>query len=58
MPAKVIFPSNRGITETIIEAICEKRVVDLTCKSQRQFKRVKFQMKKEREKTVMRMLLK
>jgi hypothetical protein len=30
IPAKTLLPSNRGITMTIIGAICEKGVIDLT----------------------------
>ncbi|EIE92185.1 hypothetical protein RO3G_16896 [Rhizopus delemar RA 99-880] len=30
MPAKAVIPANRGITVSIIGAICEKRVIDLT----------------------------
>jgi transposase len=30
LPAKIVLPSNRGITITIIGAICEKGVIDLT----------------------------
>lgn len=30
MPAKVIIPANRGITVSIIGAICEKEVIDLS----------------------------
>lgn len=29
-PAKTLLPSNRGITITIIDAFCEKGVIDLT----------------------------
>ena len=30
MPAKAVIPANRGITISIIDAICEKGVIDLT----------------------------
>ncbi|KAG0742898.1 hypothetical protein G6F29_011149 [Rhizopus arrhizus] len=30
MPAKAVIPANRGITVSIIDAICEKGVIDLT----------------------------
>lgn len=49
MPAKTVLPSNRGITITIVGAICEKGVIDLILRKPKAVKKKYFcQEEKER----------
>jgi hypothetical protein len=48
VPAKVVFPSNRGITVTIIGAICEKGVIDLTLRKPKAVQKSKTSNKKRK----------
>ena len=50
MPAKAVIPANRGITVSIIDAICEKGVIDLHFVSQRLFRKKRIVTRKEKEK--------
>lgn len=48
VPTKVVVPSNRGITVTIIGAICEKRVIDLTLRKPKAVQKSKTSNKKRK----------
>ncbi len=47
--AKTVSPSNRGISVTIIEAICELGVIDLTLRKPKVVQKKNASNKRERE---------
>ncbi|KAI9265642.1 hypothetical protein BY458DRAFT_221928 [Sporodiniella umbellata] len=49
-PAKTLLPSNRGITVTIIGAICEKGVIDLTLRKPKAVQKKAAHSKKRKRK--------